>query len=238
MADPEGFLSRWSRLKGAHRSEPSIGEAEDDPRQNSTENQEGKEAGASADNVRADASRESPAATPTLDLTTLPPIDSITAATDIRAFLAPGVPVELTRAALRRAWVVDPKIRNFIGMAENQWDFTAPETIPGFGPLKAIDDVRKLVADVFGEKLQDENNDPGSVREGASVQLGEDVHEIELATTGDPAPDEPVTRTEFDARSADVEKDGGGHAATHQDGADHERVTVTPRRRHGGALPE
>src|SRR5262249_46830555 len=88
---------------------------------------------------------------PSLDLTKLPPIESITATTDIRAFLAPGVPPEVTRAALRRAWVADPKIRTFIGIAENQWDFTAPETIPGFGPLKAVDDVRRLVADVFGD---------------------------------------------------------------------------------------
>jgi hypothetical protein len=34
----------------------------------------------------------------------LPSIESIVAESDVRAFLAPGVPPELTRAALRRAW--------------------------------------------------------------------------------------------------------------------------------------
>jgi hypothetical protein len=57
--------------------------------------------------------------------------------------LAPGVPPDLTRAALRRAWVADPKIHDFIGIAENQGDFTAVDAMPGFGPLGSPDDVRR-----------------------------------------------------------------------------------------------
>ena len=49
----------------------------------------------------------------------LPATESITADTDIRAFLAPGIPAHLTRAALRRAWAADPAIRDFVGLAEN-----------------------------------------------------------------------------------------------------------------------
>jgi TorA maturation chaperone TorD len=75
----------------------------------------------------------------TFDLASLPPLQSITAGTDIRSFLASSVPVELTRAALRRAWVTDPAIRDFIGIAENQWDFNDPTAMPGFGPLRAED---------------------------------------------------------------------------------------------------
>jgi len=52
----------------------------------------------------------------------LPSVDTITVDTDIRAFLKSRVPAELTRAALRRAWSSDPAIRDFIGIAENQWD--------------------------------------------------------------------------------------------------------------------
>ena len=72
---------------------------------------------------------------PEFDLASLPSLDSITAATDIRAFLAPGVPKELARAALRRAWSADPAIRDFKGLAENDWDFTDPTAMPGFGAL-------------------------------------------------------------------------------------------------------
>jgi hypothetical protein len=59
------------------------------------------------------------------DAASLPPIGSIGAASDIRPFLEPGVPQDLARAALRRAWTVDPAIRDFVGLSENSWDFNA-----------------------------------------------------------------------------------------------------------------
>ena|SRR6266700_1732391 len=46
-------------------------------------------------------------------------VDPISPATDLAAFLKPGVPVELTRAALRRAWISDPAIRDFVGLSED-----------------------------------------------------------------------------------------------------------------------
>jgi hypothetical protein len=57
----------------------------------------------------------------------------------------------LTKAALRRVWTTDPAIRDFIGLAENQWDFTDPTAMPGFGPLEATDNVRDLVAQAMGK---------------------------------------------------------------------------------------
>jgi hypothetical protein len=66
-----------------------------------------------------------------VDLAKLPSIDSIAATTDIRPFLALGVPLRLAHAALRRAWVVDPRIRDFRGLQENDWDFNDPSGIPG-----------------------------------------------------------------------------------------------------------
>ena len=88
---------------------------------------------------------------PEFDLASLPSLDSITAATDIRAFLAPGVPEELARAALRRAWAADPAIRDFKGLAENDWDFTDPTAMPGFGALPPGTDIKKMVAQIFGD---------------------------------------------------------------------------------------
>ena len=55
-------------------------------------------------------------------MTALPSIDSLAVGRDIRAFLQPRVPAELTEAALRRAWTILPTIRDFIGIAENEWD--------------------------------------------------------------------------------------------------------------------
>jgi Protein of unknown function (DUF3306) len=88
---------------------------------------------------------------PAFDPASLPPIESIQAATDVRVFLAAGVPRELSRAALRRAWVADPTIRDFIGIAENQWDFTKPDGIPGFGPLALTPDLRRLISDLIDD---------------------------------------------------------------------------------------
>ena len=64
---------------------------------------------------------------PEFDIASLPPIESINALTDVTAFLRQGVPAELTRAALRRVWTADPAIRDFVGLAENAWDFTDPD---------------------------------------------------------------------------------------------------------------
>jgi len=63
------------------------------------------------------------------DAASLPSIGSIGPASDIRPFLEPGVPQDLARAALRRAWIVDPVIRDFVGPSENFWDFNASDAV-------------------------------------------------------------------------------------------------------------
>lgn len=84
---------------------------------------------------------------PAFDPASLPPIESIVADSDIRQFLQAQVPEELTRAALRSAWTADPAIRDFVGIAENQWDFNNHAAMAGFGPLDATS---YLVAQALG----------------------------------------------------------------------------------------
>jgi hypothetical protein len=144
MSD-EDFISRWSRRKReAAQSDRSAwpSAAPDMP-----------EALPSAAAAPATSGRKEPANAEEgeFDLATLPPIDSITGATDITAFLRKGVPLELTRAALRRAWLSDPVIRDFIGPAENAWDFTDPNAMAGFGALdQTAEQVRELAARIVG----------------------------------------------------------------------------------------
>ena len=111
MSQPESFLSRWSRQKaeaGGRRevspaaAAPAAGEAKPD----------GRQAGLTAPPATSE-----PAAV-AFDPASLPPIESIVAGADIRPFLQSGVPAELTRDALRRAWTTEPAIRDFIGIAE------------------------------------------------------------------------------------------------------------------------
>jgi len=92
-----------------------------------------------------DAAAEEP-----FDPASLPSIESIVANTDISGFLQSRVPAALTRAALRQAWSSDPAIRDFIGIAENQWDFNDPNAMPGFGPLLEGDRLPELLAQALG----------------------------------------------------------------------------------------
>jgi hypothetical protein len=167
MTGPENFLARWSRRKraAAEDSEPAKADIAD-PRPDDAKAASADQAGAE----RAIAPMPQAAATePVFDLSKLPPLESITAETDIRAFLTPGVPADLTRAALRRAWAADPTIRDFKGLADYDWDFTAPGALPGFGPLEMTDDLRRAVAEMVGRSLTPEppkaaaaSNEPGS----------------------------------------------------------------------------
>ena len=136
MSDEE-FLARWSRLKRETRAgHGALQPAE--PRQAPSP--------APPSNTV-----EEPEA-PEVDLSSLPPIDSIDAGTDITAFLRKGIPQELSHAALRRAWTADPSIRDFIGLAENAWDFNDPNAMPGFGPLDCSEaELRGLVDRIVGD---------------------------------------------------------------------------------------
>lgn len=136
MSEPENFIARWSRRKAeatTEHAEPAAAPADE------TVAPDDQAHGAPAP------VKQSESAPPAIDPATLPPIESIMAGTDISVFLRAGVPAELTRAALRRAWATDPNIRDFIGLSENSWDFTANDGVPGFGPLSAEDASRLMV---------------------------------------------------------------------------------------------
>jgi hypothetical protein len=134
----EDFLKRWSRRKRdvaeAEKPAPPAGQARD--------------ARSPPGDAVSGATKKTDAE---FDPATLPPIESITAISDVTAFLRAGVPVELTRAALRRVWTADPAIRDFVGLAENAWDFTDPTAMPGFGPLESTEEVRRMIAQVIDQ---------------------------------------------------------------------------------------
>jgi hypothetical protein len=148
MTSPENFVSRWARLKSESDTEPKTEPVGHGLRQ---------EAVASVGTETPFVQQENEAVDEPFDPASLPSIASITVDTDIRGFLQTRVPAELTRAALRRAWASDPGIRDFIGIAENQWDFNDPTAMPGFGPMQEMDDVPALLARAIGgrDKLAD-----------------------------------------------------------------------------------
>ena len=117
MTETSNVFLRWARLKQQAKTAPRSESATTD-------------IDSAAPQAGPDAAKNEP-----VGPASLPSIDAITADTDIIAFLQSRVPAELTRAALRRAWSSDPAICDFIGVAENQWDFNDPNGVPGFGPL-------------------------------------------------------------------------------------------------------
>jgi hypothetical protein len=138
MSDEETFLARWSRRKLT----PAL-DAEERVKREKGGGVAPSEASVTSDDV------ESP-----LEPEGLPPIESIGSGSDVRAFLAAGVPADLTRAALRRLWVSDPKIRDFVGLSENSWDFNAPGSMAGFGPID-----KEQVGRVLTQLLGDSNTE-------------------------------------------------------------------------------
>jgi len=149
MTEPENFLKRWSQRKLAERERSKDEHATN---QNAPVEHDALAAEPPQIDGMVKASDE------TFDLADLPPIDSIAANTDVTAFLRPGVPPDLTRAALRRAWTSDPAIRDFVGLVENGWDFNDPSAMAGFGTITA-DEVARLASKIIGEPMK-ANSDP------------------------------------------------------------------------------
>jgi hypothetical protein len=148
MSEKENFLKRWSKRKLAERERSTLDvrAANEDPaaREEPTADVETAAPAPPKNDDNAAIKEHTP------EVPTLPPLDSIGAGSDIAAFLRPGVPAELTRAALRRAWTSDPAIRDFVGLVENGWDFNDPVAMAGFGPISAQEVTRlvKLIGEV------------------------------------------------------------------------------------------
>jgi hypothetical protein len=149
----EDFLTRWSRRKrDAVETELAKAPHGDAPGERDTIAEDAIPENATAVEP-VEATKPATPPGPAFDLKSLPSIESITAATDIRAFLAPGVPVEIARAALRRAWSADPRIRDFVGLADYDWDYHTPGSAAGFGPLEMTDELRRMVARIMGDSV-------------------------------------------------------------------------------------
>jgi hypothetical protein len=217
MSDPEdgaeNFLKRWLRRKQAAeaRSRAARGAPESAD----------AEAKLSPDIVAPSAPDP-----PVVDAATLPPVESITAASDIRAFLMPGVPEGLSRAALRRAWVTDPTIRDFIGLAENQLDFTKSDAVPGFGSLESTPELRRLVDRLFGEPTEPHAGGESDKPIAASAQLA--PRAAPPAAADDVVPGPPQPRPALPPNTD----------AAQEEHSDTDEPPALPHPRHGGALPK
>lgn len=184
MSDEEDRLARWSRRK------------------------------IEGDGPPPDAAAAEPEPLGEAALAALPDVATIDATTDIRGFLQNGVPQALRAAALARAWLTDPAIRDRVPDAiDYAEDYNAPHTISGWGPA-CPDEARRAVARAHPPEPHYEAPEPARPA---------------IETQGETTAQEQAPRHD----------DGGAEAAPAPVVAALAREGDTKMlRRHGGALPE
>jgi hypothetical protein len=236
MSAPESFISRWTRLKHEADAAPDMApEAEASPVEAAISADPELDSQLGAAPLGNDAGIVEP-----FDPASLPSVDAITFDTDIRPFLQGRVPAALTRAALRQAWTSDPAIRDFIGIAENQWDFNDPGAIPGFGPLLGEDNVESLFEQAIGlhRKLAETVSEmPISAGAGQGKSIVTDQGPTALAldqTTPKASDGWPAVEVDVPASTDDS---SGETMASEDDDAAGEDDFPSNRRSHGSALP-
>ena len=139
-----------------------------------------------------------------------------------RAHFADGTTRDVTREAVYEP--SDPAIRDFRGLQENDWDFNAPDSIPGFGTFKSDVEIRELAARVFG--THNEASEPipqvapaDRPTEPAGEEAAAALDKVQVA----------------EAMPGAAMSDDASAAAAQQ--SDDSPEPVVTARKHGGALP-
>lgn len=221
-----GFLSRWSRRKRGEElpepeAAPPVAEAKPAP-----------EPAPACEPVA-----EAPPPEPEFDISTLPPIESLDASSDFTVFLKPGVPQALRTAALRKAWLADPLIRDYMSPLDYAWDFNTPGGLPhGFSNVLAEtgEALRKLVNQAIGEMEPEEEKPPEAV---ALAEANLPEPEAAPASTGDPSPAEAPSALDDTQDMSLPSPVRLSEALPPAPPPLLEEPPPVPRRRHGGAIP-
>jgi Protein of unknown function (DUF3306) len=223
MSETKDFLSRWSRRKRALEES-----GREPPDQSAPETSTPPES--SAEKLEQNKAAE-------FDLSALPSLDSITSGTDVSAFLQKGVPLDLTRAALRRAWSADPAIRDFIGLAENAWDFNDPNAMHGFGLLdQTPEEVQQMLAQLFNDVCRTAEPNIQSEDKAPGPEIASGPSRGEPANTVLPSGEEQSAEGDRLGSLQEHDTESSNIAAQHPR-PDHEPAGPM-RRAHGGALPK
>jgi hypothetical protein len=169
------------------------------------------------------------------DLSSLPSLDELTPETDITAFLRKGVPEHLRNAALRKAWALDPAIRNYVNPAlDYAYDWNTPGGAPGSSELGIGMDVARLVSQIMG--TDDTAAEP-------SVSTAEMTNAP--APPNEPAPDLPGQPLRLSGGPISVEQEpSNGDVGTpiqteptNDSEGSKPAAPQQPMRRHGSAKP-
>lgn len=214
-----GFLERWSRKKRAADEDAGKEPESDEPVEALAE----PEVLESEEDLPDDEV-----------LNTLPSLDEITLDTNIMPFLQRGVPRAMKNAALRKMWLLDPRIRDHKDLAvDYAWDWNTPGGVPGSGGTVSAESVAKLVRSLFGPPATKEPEAEAALPEERQSESTESEPPVEAVAMPVDSVRKPEKREESPADRKDL-------AIARADVADDEQENTVPvaRRRHGGAMPE
>ena len=104
-----------------------------------------------------------------------------------------------------------------VGLAENQWDFTKPDSVPGFGTLELTPELRRMLARLLGSSPQASQVDPPIDADNGLLES------------------EQVNPTVCQNDNGNTQNDGNTEQTESR-----ESVAAIPllHRKHGGALPK
>jgi hypothetical protein len=129
---------------------------------------------------------------------------------DIAHWLRRNVPETWRQTALRRLWVTDPVIRDFIGPADYAWDWNTPGGAPGYGPLAAIHDVEKLLAHLAGEEPAPPETAVAAAEPVTQPEPPAPTDPVREASLPSPPPEPPAPRVADAIPNSPRRRRGGG----------------------------
>ena len=230
MSEPDktdqdkSFLARWSQRKQEAR--------QPEPRQ-----LEPKQDAPVADKVEPAVPTTAEHEEPEFDLSALPKLEELTSTSDITAFLRKGVPEHLRNAALRKAWALDPAIRNYVNPAlDYAYDWNTPGGVPGSSELGAGVDVARLVSQIMGSEPSPESLDPVSSATEIEQQ-GSAASSVEADLSSKKQQDLPVEALRLSKETDLSQGDASESGQVAQPEAADSVAPQQPMRRHGTAKP-
>ena len=230
-----GFLSRWSRRKrgAAVEEEPAtdleVGSNDAGGAETDGTVIRGQVEGQADAPLAGDVAPEETLTQEEIEA--LPPLDTVTSREELQLFLRKGVPKALRQAALRKVWMLNPKISGYLDVARDYaYDWNVAGGVPGNSGTLLPGEALRMV-DKFLQKKPEPADEP-SLSEKAP-QVAEDAAE-EIETTIEFPQDQAETDTVTDNPQdttfvADPEVTVPDTGSAPGDNG--------PRRRHGSAIP-
>jgi len=211
----DGFLSRWSRLKRESTSEPRSELANPVSAPVPAAEEGALPEGKSLEQLIAE----------------LPRVEDLAPGQSLAAFMQDWVPSAVRNAALRRMWLLDAEIRDYVSPAlDYAHDYNTPGAVPGFGTMETSEEAVREVSEMFDRALLRGRQDESSGAAAGCAESPQQEGEGPAANRSQPPP--AIARQ---AEPGTTRLEGAADAA--RDTMSDPAPARPSGRRHGRALP-